>query len=207
MTFYYDILSSPLGDLLILAKEHALKEIIFQDGNQTHQIDEDWIRGSEVIELAKRELRAYFDGNLKNFTVNVNPQGTPFQRQIWKEVMAIPYGEICSYQDVANGIDHASACRAVGRANSQNPILIIIPCHRVIGKSGKLTGYAGGLDKKQSLLKQSFKEWIFKDPERRKNRREKITRKTKKTRKDSSRHSQCSHSSQEKGVRKKVCKQ
>jgi len=153
MTLYYDILSSPLGDLLILAKEHALREIIFQAGNQTHQIDEDWIRGSEVIELAKRELRAYFDGNLKNFTVNVNPQGTPFQRQIWKEVMAIPYGKICSYQDIAKGIDHTSACRAVGRANSQNPIPIIIPCHRVIGKNGKLTGYSGGLDRKYKLLK------------------------------------------------------
>lgn len=153
MTLYFDILSSPLGDLLILANEHALKKIIFQTRNQTLQIDKDWSQGSEVIELAKKELTAYFDGKLKNFTVNVNPQGTPFQRQIWKEVIAIPYGEICSYQDIANGIDHTSACRAVGRANFQNPIPIIIPCHRVIGKNGKLTGYSGSLDRKHELLK------------------------------------------------------
>ena len=153
MKLYFDILSSPIGDLLIIAREHALKEIVFQTKNQAHQIDADWTRGSELIDLAKRELTAYFEGKLKSFTVNVNPHGTPFQRQIWKEVMSIPYGEICSYQDVAQGIDHASACRAVGRANSQNPIPIIIPCHRVIGKSGKLTGYSGGLDRKHDLLK------------------------------------------------------
>lgn len=153
MQLFYDILPSPIGDLLLIAQEFALKEIVFQDKDQAHEIKPDWTQGSELIEHTKSELKAYFAGQLKEFSVNVNPRGTPFQKQIWKEVRAIPYGQVCSYQDVANNIDHSSACRAVGRANSQNPIPIIIPCHRVIGKSGKLTGYAGGLNRKQSLLK------------------------------------------------------
>lgn len=152
MQYYFDILPSPIGDLLILAQEFALKEIIFQPKDQAHQINPEWIRGSELIEHTKSELSAYFSGHLKEFTVQVNPCGTPFQKKIWKEVMSIPYGQVCSYQDIANKINHTSACRAVGRANAQNPIPIIIPCHRVIGKSGKLTGYAGGLNRKQKLL-------------------------------------------------------
>ncbi len=152
MHIYYDILPSPIGDLLLIAQEFALKKIIFQPKNQTHKIKSEWIQGSELLKQTKIELKAYFNGQLKEFTIKVNPDGTPFQIQIWKEVKAIPYGQVCSYQDVANNIDHSSACRAVGRANAQNPIPIIIPCHRVIGKSGKLTGYAGGLDRKQSLL-------------------------------------------------------
>jgi len=152
MQIYYDILPSPIGDLLLIAQEFALKEIIFQPKNQTHKVKHEWIQGSELLEQTKIELKAYFNGQLKEFTINLNPDGTPFQIQIWKEVKSIPYGQVCSYQDVANNIDHSSACRAVGRANAQNPIPIIIPCHRVIGKSGKLTGYAGGLDRKQSLL-------------------------------------------------------
>jgi len=153
MQVYYDILPSPIGDLLLIAQEFALKEIVFQPKDKAHEIMPEWIQGSELLEQTKEELRAYFSGQLKEFTVNFNPHGTPFQKQIWKEVKAIPYGKVCSYQDVANHIDHSSACRAVGRANAQNPIPILIPCHRVIGKSGKLRGYAGGLDRKQILLK------------------------------------------------------
>jgi len=152
MQLYYDILPSPIGDLLIIAQEYALREIVFQPKEQAHTINSEWIHGSELVEQTKNELKAYFVGQLKQFSVNVNPHGTPFQKQIWKEVLAIPYGQVCSYQDVANNINNSAACRAVGRANSQNSIPIIIPCHRVIGKSGKLTGYAGGLNRKQILL-------------------------------------------------------
>ncbi len=152
MQLYYDILPSPIGDLLIIAQEFALREIIFQTEEQAHTIKPEWIHGSELIDQTKNELKSYFAGHLKQFSIQVNPHGTPFQKQIWKEVLAIPHGQVCSYQDVAKNINNSSACRAVGRANSQNPIPIIIPCHRVIGKSGKLTGYAGGLDRKQTLL-------------------------------------------------------
>lgn len=152
MQFYYDILPSPIGDLLILAQEFALREIIFQTEDQAHKINPEWVHGSELIEQTKKELDSYFAGHLKQFSIQVNPHGTPFQKQIWKQVLEIPHGQVCSYQDVANQINNSSACRAVGRANSQNPIPIIIPCHRVIGKSGKLTGYAGGLNRKQTLL-------------------------------------------------------
>ena len=153
MQIFYDILPSPIGDLLLVAQEFALKKIMFQPKDKAHEIHPEWILGSELIEQTKTELKAYFNGQLREFTVNVNPNGTPFQKQIWKEVKSIPHGQVCSYQDVANNIEHPTACRAVGRANSQNPIPIIIPCHRVIGKSGNLTGYAGGLDRKQKLLK------------------------------------------------------
>lgn len=152
MQLYYDIYPSPLGDLLIIAQEFALREIIFQTKEQVHTINSEWIQGSELIEQTQDELKAYFAGHLKQFSIQVNPHGTPFQKQIWKEVLSIPHGQVCSYQDVANRIHNSSACRAVGRANSQNPIPIIIPCHRVVGKNGKLTGYAGGLDRKQTLL-------------------------------------------------------
>ncbi|MDE5421566.1 methylated-DNA--[protein]-cysteine S-methyltransferase [Ancylomarina sp. DW003] len=153
MQLYFDILSSPIGNLLLLAQEFALKEIVFPPDDHEHEIQDNWIQGSELLEATKKELKAYFEGHLKEFSVQVNPDGTPFQIKIWKEVMSIPFGSVCSYQDVANGIDNSSACRAVGRANSQNPIPIIIPCHRVIGKSGKLTGYSGGLHRKEELLK------------------------------------------------------
>lgn len=153
MQLYYDILPSPVGDLLIIAQEFSLREVVFQTEEQSHIIKSEWIQGSELIEQIKKELNSYFAGDLKQFSIQVNPHGTPFQKQIWKEVMTIPHGQVCSYQDVANNIHNSSACRAVGRANSQNPIPIIIPCHRVIGKNGKLTGYAGGLNRKQTLLK------------------------------------------------------
>ena len=152
MQLYYDILPSPIGELLILAQKSALRKIAFQTKEQAHTINSEWIHGSELIEETKNELEAYFAGHLKQFSVQVNPHGTPFQKQIWKAVQAIPHGQVCSYQDVATSINNPSACRAVGRANSQNPIPIIIPCHRVIGKNGKLTGYAGGLGRKQTLL-------------------------------------------------------
>ncbi|MRT93558.1 methylated-DNA--[protein]-cysteine S-methyltransferase [Ancylomarina sp. 16SWW S1-10-2] len=152
MQLYYDILPSPVGDLLIITQESTLIKIVFQTKKQTHTIKSEWIQGSEFLKQIKDELNSYFAGDLKQFSIQVNPHGTPFQKQIWKEVMAIPHGQVCSYQDVANNINKASACRAVGRANSQNPIPIIIPCHRVIGKNGKLTGYAGGLNRKQTLL-------------------------------------------------------
>lgn len=150
MQFYYDILPSPIGDLLILSDEFAIKQIIFH--TEESIIESEWIYGSELIEQTKRELKAYFAGELKEFSVNINPNGTPFQKQIWREVLNIPYGQVYSYEDIANNINSPFACRAVGRANSLNPIPIIIPCHRVIGKNGKLTGYAGGLNRKNSLL-------------------------------------------------------
>ena len=105
-----------------------------------------------VILKAKAELKEYFAGKRKNFTVPVNPAGTAFQQKVWRALVEIPYGETASYGEIAEKIGNRKACRAVGMANNRNPIAIIIPCHRVIASGGSLTGYAGGLDKKEFLL-------------------------------------------------------
>lgn len=103
---------------------------------------------SEII----RQLNAYFAGKLESFDLPLAPEGTPFQQKVWKELCQIPYGETISYGELARRIGNASASRAVGLANGSNPIPIVIPCHRVIGSNGKLTGYGGGLDIKEKLL-------------------------------------------------------
>ena len=105
-----------------------------------------------VLMKAKAELQEYFAGQRKSFDLPLKPEGTPFQQSVWRALCEIPYGETASYGQIAERIGNKKACRAVGMANNRNPIAIIIPCHRVIGAGGKLTGYAGGLDKKEFLL-------------------------------------------------------
>jgi len=105
-----------------------------------------------LLREAARQLALYFDGTLREFTVPLAPAGTPFQLSVWKALCSIPYGATASYADIARAIGKAKAVRAVGGANNKNPLPIFIPCHRVIGADGSLTGYAGGLDIKQKLL-------------------------------------------------------
>lgn len=107
---------------------------------------------TELIKETCNQLSEYFEGTRKYFNLPINPQGTIFQKKVWKELTKIPYGQTRSYKDIAHAIGNPKAYRAVGMANNKNPITIIIPCHRVIGKNGKLTGYAGGLDLKRFLL-------------------------------------------------------
>ncbi len=109
-------------------------------------------RRTAVIDEAVKQLTEYFDGKRKVFDLPLNPQGTEFQRNVWTALTEIPYGKVCSYQDIAVKIGNPKAVRAVGGANNKNPILIIIPCHRVIGKDGSLVGYGGGLEIKKYLL-------------------------------------------------------
>lgn len=106
-----------------------------------------------VIEKARAELEEYFAGKRQSFSVALKPQGTAFQKRVWAALREIPYGKTASYGEIADKIGNKKACRAVGMANNRNPIAIIIPCHRVVGAGGSLTGYAGGLDKKEFLLK------------------------------------------------------
>ena len=110
------------------------------------------MRGKFIPE-AKRQLDDYFAGRRREFDLPLDLRGTEFQKRVWAELMRIPYGETRSYQDVAAAIGNVKATRAVGAANNRNPVVIIIPCHRVVGKGGALTGYAGGLEKKGFLLK------------------------------------------------------
>ena len=108
---------------------------------------------TELIKNAKKQLDEYFAGKRKNFDIPIELNGTDFQIKVWKELLKIPYGETCTYLDIAKRVGNPNASRAVGMANNKNKIMIIVPCHRVIGSNKKLVGYAGGLDIKEKLLK------------------------------------------------------
>lgn len=110
-------------------------------------------RSSPIVEEAIRQLSAYFEGSRRDFDLPISPQGTEFQRLVWQHLLDIPYGQIVSYQDLAKAIGKPEAIRAVGAANGQNPISVVVPCHRVLGSDGSLTGYGGGLWRKEWLLK------------------------------------------------------
>lgn len=141
---------SPLGPLTLHSNGAALTGLEFE--GHKHPLRPSPRGSDHVLDLARRELDAYFAGRLKRFTAPVAAQGTPFQRRVWQALVAIPYGETRSYGALAAAIGKPSAARAVGLANGRNPISIIVPCHRVIGASGALTGYAGGMERKQRLL-------------------------------------------------------
>jgi O-6-methylguanine DNA methyltransferase len=112
-----------------------------------------WIQSRAALRPYTRQLRAYFRGELKQFTCKLDLQGTMFQKQCWKALLSIPYGATCSYADLARKVGRPRAFRAVGQANHRNPVAIIVPCHRVVGSGGALTGYGGGLEIKEKLLR------------------------------------------------------
>ena len=152
---YYDILETPMGRLFVVADEHGLRQVDFADagaGSELPQPDPQWQHDPQRLRPACEQLRAYFAGRRQAFDLPLAPQGTPFQQQVWRALCEIPYGETISYGELARRIGKPTSSRAVGAANGQNPIAIIIPCHRVIGANGKLTGYAGGLHRKEFLL-------------------------------------------------------
>ncbi len=145
MNVYVAFLETELGILEIKADDFAIISILFCDEVSNHSTN-------KITEDAKTQLSEYFAGNRKSFTLPLNPIGTVFQKQVWQQLCLIEYGKTASYLDIAHMIDNPSASRAVGMANSKNPISIVIPCHRIVGSNGKLTGYAGGLDRKARLL-------------------------------------------------------
>ena len=148
----YTELASPIGPLLLAADDSGLREILFVNGRHPARPDAAWKRDAAPLAEPIRQLRAYFAGELEDFDLPQAPQGTPFQLKVWKLLCDIPYGETISYGELARRIGNPNASRAVGLANGSNPIPIIIPCHRVIGSNGKLTGYGGGLPIKEKLL-------------------------------------------------------
>lgn len=149
---YYDWMESPLDALLIVADESALRMISFSRGRYPGKVEDGWRRGGMVVAETRRQLDEYFAGRRKDFHLPVAPAGTPFQVRAWRALRDIPYGETRSYGEQARALGQPAAVRAVGAANGRNPIPIVIPCHRVIGGDGRLTGYAGGLDIKKHLL-------------------------------------------------------
>ena len=155
MTTYYQLHDSPTGELLLLSNGVALTALHMTAGKYVPATSSDWVRDERlpVLTQTKRELDAYFLGKLRTFTMPLAPQGTDFQKRAWIALTKIPYGETRSYGQQAHSIGSPAAVRAIGVANGKNPIGIIVPCHRVIGANGSLTGYAGGLHNKEFLLK------------------------------------------------------
>jgi len=151
MTSYTEI-ESPVGPLLLVADEAGLRQIHFVNGRHPARPESSWEENRGPLKATIRQLRAYFAGELEEFDLPLAPEGTSFQLKVWKRLCGIPYGETISYGELARRIGNPNASRAVGLANGSNPIPIVIPCHRVIGSNGKLTGYGGGLPIKEKLL-------------------------------------------------------
>jgi methylated-DNA-[protein]-cysteine S-methyltransferase len=167
MPLAYTHLESPVGPLLLAGDDRGLRVLAFTSGNRSlhptaHnarggdpgvRVDPSWtLDESRVLRGVADELEAYFGGRLRAFRTPVAPRGTPFQLRVWEALREIPYGETVSYGELSRRIGRPEAVRAVGAANGANPIAIIIPCHRVIGANGSLTGFGGGLDVKRALL-------------------------------------------------------
>lgn len=148
----YTWIRTPIGTLLIAGDRSGLRTIRFEDGGKAAEPEAGWTRDDRAFRDVCRQLDEWFAGGRKSFEVDLAPEGTKFQKAVWTALRAIPYGEVRSYRQIAEVIGRPSACRAVGAANGANPIPIIIPCHRVIGSNGSLTGFGGGLAAKRWLL-------------------------------------------------------
>jgi methylated-DNA-[protein]-cysteine S-methyltransferase len=154
MSLAYKMIDSPVGNLKLVASDNGLVAVLWQNEKLNR------VRLNELVENtmhpilldSERELGEYFAGKRKTFSVPLDMRGTPFQKNVWHAALAIPFGETRSYGQLAKQLGNPQAMRAVGAANGRNPISIIVPCHRVIGSSGKLTGFAGGLETKAHLL-------------------------------------------------------
>jgi len=150
---YYCYLSTPIGELLLAGEDEALSMIGFPKGSMRRDPEPDWIYNEKPLAKARQQLEEYFAGARKDFDLPLKLNGTEFQVNVLKALLKIPYGETVSYGEIAKRIGKPRAVRAVGAANGRNPIPIVVPCHRVIGSSGDLTGFGGGLDTKEALLR------------------------------------------------------
>ena len=144
--------SSPVGEVLLIADSRGLRGLNFQNGPHPLEPDPAWNERRGPFKEVIRQLENYFAGRLRTFHVELSLNGTAFQLSVWRALQYIPYGVTVSYGGIASQIGNPLASRAVGAANGQNPISIIVPCHRVIGKNGKLVGYGGGMPIKEALL-------------------------------------------------------
>jgi methylated-DNA-[protein]-cysteine S-methyltransferase len=151
---YYSIYMSPVGELLLTSERGMLSRLhmALQQGKPAPSPSPQWRRDDQALRTARQQLDAYFEGDLQTFDLPLCMNGTPFQKQVWQGLLKIPYGKTISYAELARRIGRPGASRAVGAANGRNPIGIIVPCHRVIGADGTLTGYGGGLDRKEWLI-------------------------------------------------------
>lgn len=154
MSYVYKTMKSPVGELKLVASDKGLAAILWENDNPRRvrltPVSEE--KNNPVLLEAERQLKDYFSGKRKSFSVKLDFKGTEFQKKVWAALLTIPFGETRSYGQIAKQIQNPKAVRAVGGANGKNPIPIIAPCHRVIGSTGKLTGFGGGLEAKARLL-------------------------------------------------------
>ncbi len=162
---YQQSITTPLGELEVLANEAGITHVQFVQPNDAELPANSSIQpsahGNAITALACQQLTEYFAGQRHDFSLPLVPSGTAYQQRVWAALLTIPYGTTCSYIDIAMQIDQPTGSRSVGMANSKNPLGIVIPCHRVIGKNGTLTGYAGGLDKKSWLLNHESSDFTL----------------------------------------------
>jgi methylated-DNA-[protein]-cysteine S-methyltransferase len=151
---YYDTFQSPQGRMLLVATDDGVSGVYFVGQKYFPEREKEWKRAPHQAPLrqVKRELAEYFAGKRKRFEVTLAPDGTPFQRSVWKAISKVGFGETITYGELARRAGHPGSSRAAGAATGRNPISIIVPCHRIVGSDGSLTGYAGGLNRKRALL-------------------------------------------------------
>ena len=152
---FWKKMPSPIGSLTVFANDEGITEIRFPNSKSPNNKSPDQPgtkHSNRIVDMAINQLQDYFDGKLKTFDLPLRPSGTEFQKNVWRQLQQIGYGRTASYGEIATAIVKPKASRAVGMANSKNPIPIVVPCHRIIGKDGSLTGFAGGLDTKRWLL-------------------------------------------------------
>ena len=149
---FYTTLASPIGELLLTGDGVALHRLSMQEGRHPIPIDPRWERREQAFGHVISQLSEYFDGTRQSFDVPLSLDGNQFELRVWERLRQIPYGETVSYGEIAREIGQPTAARAVGLANGRNPVAVIVPCHRVIGADGTLTGYGGGLERKRFLL-------------------------------------------------------
>ena len=151
-TIWFDDIATPIGRLRLVADVQGLREVWFETGKSKRSAAPHWQHDPERLHFARHQLDDYFAGQRQSFDLPLHPIGTTFQLQVWQALEAIPYGTTVSYAEIARRIGQPQAVRAVGAANGRNPIPIVVPCHRVIGSDGSLTGFGGGLPTKRFLL-------------------------------------------------------
>lgn len=155
---YYCYMKSPVGTLLLAGDETGLRHIDFQDGPHAATPEPGWQENEQPFRQVIAQLKEYFAGKRQSFDLELAPEGTEFQQRVWRTLRTIPYGTTWSYGQLARRIGNPKASRAVGAANGQNPLPIVVPCHRVIGANGSLTGFGGGLGIKRQLLELESRE-------------------------------------------------
>ena len=152
MTTTYTTIESPIGELLLTGDGRALTGLYMQEGRTAAAVRPEWTRDDDAFADVREQLDEYFAGRRTDFDVPLEMEGSPFQRRVWKELEGIPYGETISYGELARRVGPPATPRNVGATNGRNPVAVIVPCHRVIGADGSLTGYGGGLERKRLLL-------------------------------------------------------